>query len=166
MNLDVQDAGTLLVFAEGGALCALPAGAVQEVVFLPELTRPPGMPSLLEGVMTLDGKAVPVLKVATLLGLPVASGGVYTPALVLKEGRAALAVERMVDIFNPKNSELVPANEGQSFNGCVTGMAQTKEGLVHILSADRLLLAEEQKRIAEFQSLAQARLEDGNGGSP
>lgn len=159
MSLDSHDAGTLLVFAEGGALCALPSSAIQEVVFLPELSRPPGMPGLLEGVMTLDGKAIPVLKVATLLDLPVATGGIYTPAMVLKEGRAALAVERMVDVLRPKSSDLVPAGEGQSFNGCVTGLVQIKEGQVHILSAERLLLAEEQKRIADFQAQAQARLE-------
>ena len=166
MGLQVSKAGMLLVFAEGETLCALPSIDVQEVVFLPALSQPPGMPSVLEGIMTLDGVAVPVLRAAKLLGLSAAPDGVYTPAMILKDARAALTVERMVDIFRPNPAEIVPAQENHSFNGCLAGVARMKDQEVHILSVEKLLLQEERRRIDEFQALVQKRLneKDAAGG--
>lgn len=160
MRKNASQADTLLIFAEGDVTCALFSSAVQEVVFLPALARPPGMPSILEGVMTLDGKAVPVLRAARLLGLTAAKDGVYTPVLVLKGGGTALAVERMEDIFRPQAGDLVAAGEDQSFNGCVVAAARYKNKEIHVLDSGRLLLAGERQRIGEFKAMAQARLDE------
>ncbi|MBF0356417.1 MAG: chemotaxis protein CheW [Alphaproteobacteria bacterium] len=153
-----QDIGTLLVFSEGKTVCALAASEVQEVVFLPELSHPPGMPSLLEGVMTLDGMAVPVIRLAALLGIQAPATGIYTPVMVLKDAKAALLVERVDDVFQPLQADLVPAKDGQSFNGCVIAETRHRERDIYILSADRLLLEEEKTRLAEFKLLVEERL--------
>ncbi|MBF0168310.1 MAG: chemotaxis protein CheW [Alphaproteobacteria bacterium] len=153
-----QDIGTLLVFSEGKTVCALASNEVQEVVFLPELLHPPGMPSLLEGVMTLDGMAVPVIRLAALLGIQAPAIGVYTPVIVLKDAKAALLVERVEDVFQPVRADLVPAKDGQSFNGCVIAETRHKEKDIYVLSVDRLLLEEEKTRLAEFKALAEERL--------
>lgn len=153
-----QEIGTLLVFSEGKMACALAAAEVQEVLFLPELSHPPGMPSMLEGIMTLDGEAVPVIRVAILLGLEGAALDVYTPVMVLKDAKAALIVERVDDIFTPAKADLVLADEGQSFNGCVMAKTSHKGREIHVLSAGRLMIEEEKQRLAEFKAQLQARL--------
>ncbi|CAA6606445.1 CheW protein (modular protein) [Rhodospirillaceae bacterium LM-1] len=165
MNLKTSAPDTLLVFTEGGILCALPASAVQEVVFLPELSRPPGMPSILEGMMTLDGAPVPVLRVARLLGLPASPTGIYTPVMILKNAKAALAVESMDDIYRLSAKDMVKAKPGLAFNDCLMGEVRLKERVVHVLSVDRLLLTEEKRRVEEFKTVVLARL-SGDGAQP
>jgi chemotaxis signal transduction protein len=154
----MQKFQTLLVFAEGDTHCALPAGDVREVVFLPELSHPPGMPAILEGMMSLEGQSLPVLRAARLLGLAAQASGIYTPAIVLKEGRAVLAVERLEGMLKVTPDEILPAPKGHSFNDCLSGLARTKDRDVHLLSSSQLLLKEELLRIEEFQIRANERL--------
>jgi purine-binding chemotaxis protein CheW len=154
----MMHASTLLVFAEGDMLCALDAAMVQEVVFLPELSHPPGMPSVLEGFMALDGDNVPVLRAARILGLAAAPVGIYAPAIILKAARAAVVCERVAGMLRLAPGDMREAPAGHSFNDCLLGIAQMNGQEVHVLSADRLLLKEEKQRISEFQALSQARL--------
>ncbi len=142
----------------------MPSSAVQEVVFLPELSRPPGMPSILEGLMTVDGNPVPVMRVARLLGLPASASGIYTPVMILKKAKAALAVESMDDIYRLSAKDIVKAKPGLAFNDCLMGEVRLKDRVVHVLSVDRLLLTEEKRRVEEFKSVVQARLV-GDGAS-
>lgn len=158
MDRPSQDLSALVVFAEGEVLCALPASEVQEVVFLPELSHPPGLPPVLDGVMTLDGKAVPVVRAARLMGLEPADDDIYTPAMILKDVGAAISAQRLLGILRPTAADLVAADTGRSFNGCVSGMTHMKGHEVHILSAQRLLLEEEKRRLKEFGEIAERRL--------
>jgi len=61
---DMQDEATepFLIFGLGEQSFGLPAGAVDEVVRLPEkLTRLPRSPAFIEGVVNLRGRAIPVI---------------------------------------------------------------------------------------------------------
>ncbi|MHB8736823.1 MAG: chemotaxis protein CheW [Terriglobales bacterium] len=60
---------TCLVVGVHGMRCMLPVGEVQEIVALPALTRVAEGPTALAGVLNLRGRAVPVLDLATRLGL-------------------------------------------------------------------------------------------------
>ncbi len=58
-----------LLVAIAGTECALPRGAVREILPLPRLWRPPGAPGALAGFLNLAGSAVPVVDLAVLFGL-------------------------------------------------------------------------------------------------
>ncbi|WP_342636507.1 chemotaxis protein CheW [Methylobacterium nonmethylotrophicum] len=145
-----------------GTPCALPREAVREVLPLPRLWRPPGAPAALAGFLNLAGSAVPVLDLAVLFGLgrPVAARQALYRHLVLVHGATpqALMVDRAADVVRVAPDQVRPVADAATLNGCVAAEIRLGEGLVHGLSVDRILLAEERVRLAAQTRDAQARL--------
>ena len=77
---------------------ALPVEAVREVAPVGELTRVPGAPDAVLGVRNLRGQVVPILEVASLLG--VGLGGAPRWAVIVEGGaeRAGVAVDEALDV--------------------------------------------------------------------
>ena len=149
----------LLCFILGGQFCALPAESVSEILPMAWLSRPPGLPSILKGFLNLRGSAVPVLRTARLFGLPEPSLGPYTPLLIAR-GRShplGLLVEAATSMASVPGP-LLPVPEDCLFNECAEGITPGEEP-VCVLCLERLLLAEERRRILELQALEQERLE-------
>ena len=74
----------LFLFRAADRTFALKAVDIQEVVHMAELITPPGRPSFLAGFVPIDGRAVPVVELSTLLGFPAQPIGMYTPLVVVK----------------------------------------------------------------------------------
>jgi purine-binding chemotaxis protein CheW len=149
-----------LVFHLPGTICALPIDGIQEVVALPALSRPPSLPSVLEGFLNLGGNAVPVLRLDRLFGLEEVGPGLYTPLLVLHqpEDQIALLVESVQGIVPVQPADVRLVNGGDSFNDCVEGEITLGDRVVHLLSSERLLLEKERQCLAELQAVEQERL--------
>jgi purine-binding chemotaxis protein CheW len=145
-----------------GTECALPRRAVREVLPLPRLWRPPGAPAALAGFLNLAGNAVPVLDLAVLFGLgrPAAARAALYRHLVLLHGEAPLAlmVDRVRDFARVAPDGVRPVADAATLNGCVSAEIRVGERLVHGLAVERILLAEEQARLAAQTKAAQARL--------
>jgi purine-binding chemotaxis protein CheW len=147
---------------------------IREIVFLAELSRPPGLPAVVEGVLNLGGDVVPVLRLDRLLGLPEMTPALYTPLLVLRDAEppVALMVETVRNVVAVAGGSILPVPSDHSFNDCVEGMvtltshAGDRAGVILLLSAERLLLEKEQQHLAELQDREQARLREWEVGSP
>ena len=114
---------------------ALPVDRVLEVAELGELTPVPGAPAQIIGVRNLRGQVIPVIALATLLGLP----GAEPERIVVAEAgerRAGLAVDVIVDV-----SELPEASE-QVDSPYLTDAALVDGVLVGMLDADAVLSSE------------------------
>jgi purine-binding chemotaxis protein CheW len=113
----------LLVFRLAGRDCALPLEAVQEVVPMARLSRPPTLPAVWQGFLNLGGAAVAVLHLSRLFGLPDVALGLYTPLLVLRQPaeRVALLVEAVRGIVRVAAADVRPVRGAYSFNDCVEG---------------------------------------------
>lgn len=155
----------VLLFNTAAADLALPLAAVREVLPCPLLRRAPGMPWMLAGLFTLDGRTAAVLHLAHLLGmerLPAPEErppGLYAPLIRLRDGAGddrLLLVDRVHDLVRAAAIRPLPAHG--SFNDAVTGLVDWGGGNWHLLDAARLLLAQEQGAVAEFTRLAGARL--------
>ncbi|WP_342778996.1 chemotaxis protein CheW [Methylobacterium terricola] len=145
-----------------GTECALPRRAVREVLPLPRLWRPPGAPAALAGFLNLAGAAVPVLDLAILFGLgraATARAALYRH-LVLLHGDTPLAlmVDRVADVARVAPDQVRPVADAATLNGCVAAEIRVGDRLVHGLAVDRILLAEEEARLAAQTRDAQARL--------
>lgn len=154
-------AAPYLAFRLPGVVCALPFTSLREVVPMALLSRPPGMPSLLEGLLNLGGVAVPVVRLDRLFGLPPFTVGRYSPLLILRhcEDRLALLAEAVVGVIRVSPAQVRPRPVGAvCFNDCVEGEITAGETTVHLLDADRLLLDKERQCLAELQSAEQQRL--------
>ncbi len=157
-------AKTLVVFRLGAELCAMPVSAVAEVLHMAETARPPGLPRILEGFLDLRGTAVAVLRPDRLFNLPEIRLALYTPALVLRGARPPMAVlvDAVVGVLPA--SDIVPIEEDRTFNGCVVAEARTTAGAAHLLAPERLLLEQERRRVAEFETLLHERREAAEAG--
>jgi purine-binding chemotaxis protein CheW len=155
-------AGELLViFRAGARRLALPCPPVQRILHTPALSRPPGLPPLMEGMLNLHGVAVPVVNAARLFGGAGTPPALHTPLIVLSEGGRLLALmaDEVCGLRTATGAELVPVADTELLNDCVTGDLPDDAGTVHVLHPTRMLLAGERQRLAELQDLAQARLD-------
>lgn len=148
------------LFRLSGKTFGLRLQSVAEIVPMAALSRPPSTPSILEGFLNLGGSAIPVLRIAGLLGLPEERLELHTPILVLRHDALPLAllVNRVTGIVSVPEGSLVPIAHTDSFNGCVEGDLTVAGDLVHLLSVDRLLLKKEEQALAELQAVETRRL--------
>ncbi|MBS0208194.1 MAG: chemotaxis protein CheW [Planctomycetes bacterium] len=149
-----------LVFILAGQRYALPASHVREVLALPELARPAGMPPLLAGYVRIGATVIPVLSLARLLGVADTELGLFTPLLILNvpDRPLTLLVDQADEIVSLTPGQLTPINREQSFNDCSIAVASVKERTVIILDPERLLSEQESRRLAELDALARERM--------
>jgi purine-binding chemotaxis protein CheW len=154
----------ILIFRCGERRCALDRAAVSEVAPLPELSRPPGMPASLEGFLNLGGDVLGVVDAASLFGLAPDDSvdPIYRHLVVLagrEDERFCLLVDRVEDVRTADLSALQAAPAASTLNGCVAGQLEIDGAVVHVLAADRILLAAEAARMEALRAAEQARLD-------
>lgn len=151
--------GKVVVFEIGEQVCGLPLERVREIAPMCELSRPPGIPSLLEGLLNLHGEITPVVSSERLFGLPAVAFHRYTQLLILR-GTTPLALisRRVLRVAVYASTDLLTAPQDTVFNHCLEGVLPAPQGAIHLLHADQLLLAQEKQRISELQLLVQSRL--------
>lgn len=158
----------LIVFDVCGTACALHRSAVREFLPLPRLWRPPALPRPLAGFFNLGGDAVPVLRLDVLFGLEQGEADpeadLYRHLILIgassTSGLSALLVDRVLDVARVDASQLSAVHKGGTLNGCVEAEVAWGDRLVHLLSADRILLTEEKQALAELGRHAQSRLSE------
>lgn len=144
-------ASTYLVFDLAGRLCALPGAALSRVLPMVATAHPPGLPPLLQGLATVNGAAMPVVRLAALLDLPERAPTAATALVEMRTNSPwLLMVDRVVAVLSPGADELRPVPEGLTFSDVAVAGIDTPEGLCVVLDAERLLLREEEARIAAF----------------
>ena len=160
--------GAQLIFHLSGQAFGLPVSSIQEIVPLPLLTRPPTLPAVLAGFLSLSQTPTPVLRLDRLLGLPESAPGLYTPLVVLNlaESRLAVMVDSVSQVRPLAGVPVLPAGEEHSFNGCVEGLVTIDGHVVLLLCPERLLLEKEQQCLADLQDRERTRLRDLEEMSP
>lgn len=151
----------IVTFRVGDRPCALPLAVVEEILPMATLTQPPALPALIAGYLNLGGYAVAVLRWDQLLGLPQRPLDARMLLLVAEFGgrRFALPVTQ-VEGISPAGqaSPHSPVEAGEVFNDCVSAFLRVGNDTYSLLDPDRILLAEESRRLADFQEREQARL--------
>jgi purine-binding chemotaxis protein CheW len=149
-----------LLLDVAGTACALPRGAVAEVLPLPDLHNPPTASGWLAGFLNLGGVPVPVIDLAALLGLrPVAAApGLYAHLVLMQAEAVAYLVDRASDLVTVPEAAIRPTGEADTLNGCVAAELVLGERLVHALAPERLLTAQERIRIEALARVAAERL--------
>lgn len=169
MASPVADISGIVVFRMGTQLFGLRVEQVREVVPVAWLDRPPHMSSLVEGVLNLGGEAIPVLRLDRLLGLDAGTFGLDASILIMRPqagqdgaGQASLAllVEHVDGVRELEDFRAMGLPAGQSFNDCLMDVLERDGRMVNMLSWKRILLEQEARNLAEFQSRAQARLDE------
>lgn len=149
-----------LVFHLEDRTYCVSTASVEEIVPMAELTRVPSAPAFLLGFLDVGGQLVAVISLRRLMGLTEREPELYTPLVILKTSSQpiALEVDRVTRIVELGEDELIPLSEGCSLNHCATAVARLDGVPVVVLSPERLVLHEEQRRVAELDTLARTRL--------
>lgn len=154
----VESRQSLVVFDVAGRRCALPAGAVREVVHYAELSRAPGMPAILDGFLNYGGTVLPVVRVARLFGFNEIEPGLYAPIVVLRGTELALLVDEVLGVVSVDGEAILPLDGDSVFNACLAGQIELEDGAVHVLVPERLVLEQERRRLDELGAMMAERL--------
>lgn len=158
----------VIIFDVGGTTCAIRRQEVRELLPMPRLWRPPGTPRPVAGFFNLSGTAVPVVRLDVVFGLREAEGppgkALYRHLIVIDglsgSGLGALLVDRVQDLVDVNERTFSPVQQEDTLNGCVEAEISLDGGLVHLLSRERILLAEERQTLEELGRNAQKRLQE------
>jgi purine-binding chemotaxis protein CheW len=150
----------LLVFRSSGLNCAFPLEAVREIVPMAWLSSPPGMPSGLLGFLDLRGTAIPIVRLDRLFDLAEQKPGLHTPMVVLRGvlGPIGILAESVRAILPAPSASLLELPADGTFQGCATAVMPLEGELIHLLSPAALLQANEDRILADYSAISQARL--------
>lgn len=150
----------LLIFRTSGFDCAFPLEAVREVVPMATLSSPPGLPSGLAGFLDLRGAAIPIIRLDRLFDLAEQSPGLHTPLIILRGvlGPIGILAESIRDIVPANSAQFLEIPGDRTFQNCAPSVLEISGDPIHLLSPAALLGANEDRVIADFSSMAQARL--------
>jgi purine-binding chemotaxis protein CheW len=150
----------LLIFHASGLDCAFPLEAVREIVPMAQLSSPPGLPSGLLGFLDLRGTAIPIVRLDRLFDLAEQKPGLHTPMIILRGvlGAIGILVDSVRGILPAPIARLVDLPEDGTFQGCATAGLQLDGELIYLLSPVALLGAHEDRLLADYAAVSQARL--------
>jgi purine-binding chemotaxis protein CheW len=143
----------LVGFRIGEETYGVQIGSVREIVRVPEITAVPNAPDLIEGVINLRGKIIPVMDLRKRFGSAAIQSDKKNRILVVElENRLlGLIVSSASEVLKIPPSEIEPPGavfaEGES--SYVTGVGKLKGRLVILLDIARLLRQPEYKKLEE-----------------
>jgi purine-binding chemotaxis protein CheW len=149
MEKDLQVVG----FRIGNETYGVRIGSVREIVRVPEITSVPSAPDLIEGVINLRGKIIPVMDLRKRFGQTDIQPDKKNRILVveLENKLVGLIVNAASEVLKIPPSEIeAPGSvfaDGES--GYVTGVGKLKGRLIILLDVSRLLHRTEFKRLEE-----------------
>lgn len=149
MEKDLQVVG----FRIGNETYGVRIGAVREIVRVPEITSVPSAPDLIEGVINLRGKIIPVMDLRKRFGQTQINNDKKNRILVveLDNKLVGFIVNAASEVLKIPPSEVEAPGTlfAESESSCVTGVGKLKGRLIILLDVARLLQRSEFKRLEE-----------------
>ena len=107
---------------------------IKEIVPTPVVTRLPGAPAWVLGLLNLRGRVVTVVDLAARMGLPC---GVGASIVVLElDGRMlGVRVDEVRSVANAEDATVEPVEAARAADGLVVGMVRLPEGTASLVDA-------------------------------
>jgi len=137
----MSDVRIFVIFRLGDEECGLPIEQVREIQTKGRLSRIPGAPPHVEGVMNLRGRVITVINLPELLGID--EKGKLERVIVVEIGGHTLGylVHEVMEILRIPEEAIEPAEKivlGSSVS-LLAGIARLGERLILLLDFERLL---------------------------
>lgn len=132
----------ILCLTLDGRDLGIPAMRVREVVRLPAITRVPGAPPMIAGVMNLRGQLVTAIDLRARLGLPRRAPGATAMAILTEhhDHVYAMIVDSVGDVMPRRADRLEQVPQTVSARWRAVALhVQLEEALVLVLDIDALL---------------------------
>jgi len=124
---------------------ALPLATVWRVVRMVEITSLPGAPGLVEGVINVQGKILPVFNLRKRVGLPERSSELSDRLIIAETPThtVALHADSVQGVIEKSEEQVVSAEALAPGTRCIKGVMSSDDALIVIDDLDKFLLAEE-----------------------
>lgn len=160
------DAVPLLTFKLAEQVYGLPVINVARIIEMVAITQLPDAPDIIQGIINLHGKAVPVVDLRHRLGLPRQAYGLHTPIILADmtgDGHLlGLIVDTVEDVLNisPEDLEItetiVPTDLVEQMTthaGHLAGVAKVDRQMILILNVRALLSSVEQDKLSQVLTI-------------
>lgn len=133
----------LVVFSLANEEYGVPITQVQEIIRKPEITRIPGMPDFIEGVINLRGKIIPVIDLRKRFGLERKEESDKTRTVVADAANQTigLVVDSVSEVVNlPKDQiDPIPPSIASIDAEYLSGVGKIEKRIVILLDLGKLL---------------------------
>jgi len=151
---------SFLISTMGGIEYAIPTSQIREIVHIPELLRPIGLPDVLHGFLNFEQQLLPVIRLDVLFEIDSIEINLFSPIVLLRPDIADFCllfdtVERVVEI---NTDFLIAANPEHTFNGCIEAQINQQNGAIFLLRLDRILTEKETRSIRDFSEQSVRRM--------
>ena len=139
-----------VLLAIGGQTYALHFEAVERVLRMVEVTPLPGAPTVVEGVINIQGEVVPVVSIRRRLGLA-QRGIALTDSLLVARARGrrvAIMAESVLGVLERPADAVVSVGDLAQDIHPIEGVLKTADGLVLIHDLERFFSPEEEQSLA------------------
>ena len=139
--------GTVVTFGVGDETFAIPVSKVQEVLEMRQISRLPGSPDHVLGVIDVRGHGVSVIDLRRIMKLPEEGDSEATRIIVLwldeadLDARVAMRADRVYEVTLLDDDRIEPVPKAELLRwdaGLVSGLGRRHEAFVALLDLDRL----------------------------
>ena len=151
---------SLVVFRLGWQSFGVRLSSVERLVRAVEVTPLPGAPGIVDGVINMQRRIIPVVNLRRRLGLPERELD-WDHHLIIAQvasRRVALAVDRVVEVLGETAAVVVPFEEIVPGVEYLSGVARLRDGMLFLHDLDRFLSLDE--RTALEDAMAEPRAYD------
>lgn len=147
----------VVVFRVGEERYAFPLALVTRVVQAVEISRLPDAPSMVVGVIDLQGEIIPVLSMRRRLNKPERPVGINDQFVIAKVGGrvAALVVDEICGVSEHGERALIDCAAVASAAAYIEGVARFDDGLAFIHNPERFLSMNEMHALDQALDRAQ-----------
>jgi len=146
-----MDNAKIVVFVLDASRFALYLSSVERVIHAVEVTPFPKAPTIVLGVINLQGAIVPVIDIRKRFLLPVKEISVNDQFIILRTTKRllAFAVDSVEDVVNLQRDQVVAAEEVFPFADFIAGIAKTEKRLVLINDVEKFLSLDEEEELTK-----------------
>ncbi len=150
-----EDTTQLVTFRLGQETYGIDIFKIQEVIHSQRISSIPKSPRFVEGVIEVRNQVIPVINLKKRLGI-IEDGGYKRRIVILDMDGQLLGVivddiSRVIKLEEKSYEVLPDMLMGEKEKSCITCLAKTEEGLIMIISPERILNKRERKALDDFE---------------
>ncbi len=149
-----QEEKQLVVFDLNTEAYGVDIGSVREIIRLQDITKVPGTPDFVEGVINLRGKVTPVVDLRKKLGITVAEQNAENRIVVMDIAGQdiGMVVDAVTEVLRISASAVEPPSTvitSTTDHDYLMGIAKLDEKLIILLDLDKVLSLQEKQELSE-----------------
>ena len=145
----------LVVFCLAGAEFGMEIERVREIIRVTDITRMPKAPQFLSGIINLRGRVVSVLDFKKRFNLPACELTMDARIMIVEVGDqiVGLLVDKVSEVQRiPANKRSLPSKSYLTIDmKFLSGLVESKNGIILLLDLERVFNLEELKSLADFE---------------